>query len=758
MRRTGKPRFYELQNVTCTVDRDAVLRAVDCRTDSPVYEEVSETYDEICAGLQALLEPVGVLGFGELPARFATETYRAGTPVVYAVTSVGDGVKRASTQAFDEGDYIRGMLADAIADEALFSMEGQLLDRLREACAEHGLGVLARLEAPHDIPMEVQREAWEYLDLERRFGIGISSGFMFYPLKTTCQIFVLTEDEARFRAEHDCRRCPNVGCRRRHIPDTKLTVQNGEQRESFFIKAGESVLEGLTRQGYVLHAPCGGNGSCRKCRVRIVRGTARIGAEDEQAFSPRELELGWRLACRLYPSEDLEINVPGSSEMQFEAVAEYGTAGGGVREPQHAAEACGKSFGRSVGKVSEKSKSYHIAIDVGTTTLAFALLDAASGRTLHSVTAANSQRAYGADVISRIQAAADGKAEALQEAIRADLRGGCTQLLREAGVSEDRVRRIAVSGNTTMGHLLMGYDCAGLGQYPFTPVNLELLRGTDRELLGFGNGQTEVTLLPGISAYVGGDIVSGLYANGFAQSEETSLLIDLGTNGEMALGNRNRILVTSTAAGPAFEGGCIEWGMGSVAGAICSVRMDGGSVGIETIRGASPEGICGTGVVEATAELVRTGIVDETGAIDEAYAEHGFPLARTADGRQIVFTQKDVREIQLAKAAVRAGMETLLLRYGIPVSEVKCVYLAGGFGYRLDANQAVAIGMLPEVLRGRIYAVGNSSLAGAAAYLHEENAEQTLAQLIRQSEEIGLSADPDFNEFYMEAMFFPEQQ
>lgn len=220
------------------------------------------------------------------------------------------------------------------------------------------------------------------------------------------------------------------------------------------------------------------------------------------------------------------------------------------------------------------------------------------------------------------------------------------------------------------------------------------------------------------------------------------------------MGNQEKILVTSTAAGPAFEGGNITWGMGSVPGAICSAKLDGEKAVLKTIQDREPEGICGTGVVEIASELVKEELVDETGLLDEAYFESGFPLGIAPDGRQIVFTQKDVREIQLAKAAIRAGMETLILRYGITKDQVKKVYLAGGFGYKLDKEKAVEIGMFPEEFLDRIETVGNSSLEGAADYLLDEEAEAKINRIRAVSKEIPLSADKDFNELYMDFMFF----
>lgn len=724
--------FYELHNLKFKIEKESVLKAMDCYEDSPVYEEVVDTYEEICEDMLSLVEPVGILGFGTLPESVATEKYKAGTPVVYMVMSIGNGIKEESTKAFQEGDYVKGMLTDAMADDALFSMEEQVLARLKEVCREHNVGVLARLEAPHDISMESQKTAWEHLELKRRFGIDISTGFMFDPVKTSCQVFILTEDADSFKAQHDCRKCPNIHCRLRNIPDTEVVVHRGAETKRILVKEGESLLDAFIRQEIYISAPCGGKGRCGKCGVQVLNGNTWISDEDKKIYSEEELDAGWRLSCCFYPTEELEVSVSQSDESLFEAVGETeNTEESGTEE----------SF-------------YHVAVDIGTTTIAMSLIGGESGKVFHTVTSVNSQRAYGADVISRIQASVDGKKEELQKSIQKDLQDSLEKLLKEKELFGEQIKTIIISGNTTMGHLLMGYDCDTLGVYPFTPVNIDFIKGTE-EVFGTDRfGKKEVILLPGISTYVGGDIVSGMYAYDFTEKEEVCMFIDLGTNGEMGIGNKEKILVTSTAAGPAFEGGNITWGMGSVPGAICSVKLEDTEVEVKTIRKEAPQGICGTGVVETAAELVREEIVDETGALDEDYFDDGFPLAKTPDGKEIVFTQKDVREIQLAKAAVRAGVETLLLRYGIKKEEVSKVYLAGGFGYKLNTDKAIAIGMIPEEWQERIVAVGNSSLSGASKYVKDENRDKKIEKLVSISEEINLSADKEFNEFYMDAMFF----
>ena len=531
----------------------------------------------------------------------------------------------------------------------------------------------------------------------------------------------------------------------------KIFVRMKDETRSFVLGAGENLMDGLLREGFYVSALCGRNGRCGKCKVRVLSGTASVSSADRKFFTDRQLEEGWRLSCTLVPDEDLCIYLEASDEAEMEVISSF-------REESK----------RTVGV---QKTELAVAIDIGTTTIAFQLLDA-EGNVQETETCLNSQRRFGADVVARIQAATDGNAGLLRESIREDLQRGIVTLVRRTGGDLSQIKTIVIACNTTMSHLLLGYDCAGLGVYPYTPVNISTIRGVAEEMLGIPS-KAEVVVIPGISTYVGGDIVSGLYACDFEQVEKVSLLVDLGTNGEMALGNRKKLLVTSTAAGPAFEGGNLTWGTGSVAGAICSVGIRGNTdnadtrqeeTGIRlqsgyivytgTVRNQSPMGICGTGAVESIAELLRVGLLDETGLLDEEYFEEGFPLAENADRETIVLTQKDIRELQLAKSAVRAGIETLLLRYGVTKEQVDRVYLAGGFGYRLDVEKAIAIGMLPEEFAGKVEAVGNSSLAGVVKFLRETEAEKKLQELVEISEEIGLAEDGDFNEFYMEYMMF----
>lgn len=496
---------------------------------------------------------------------------------------------------------------------------------------------------------------------------------------------------------------------------------------------GESLQDAMTRQNIYVSAACGGRGTCGKCRVLLLQGEIDITSFDRKLFTEEELIQGLRLSCKAYPTTDCMIKLMTGDETDFEVVAPS------VRL-------------KNIKKTREDN--YAVAIDIGTTTIAVSLIKVNNGDVLWTYTAVNKQRAYGFDVIARMQASVNGKKEELQECIRKDLLAGIYAVVDKTGIQKEWISAIAIAGNTTMGHLLMGYSCESLGKYPFTPVNIDTIVLQFKEMFGTDYLDVPVTLLPGISTYVGGDIAAGLLECEFDKAKAPSLFIDLGTNGEMAVGNKERILVSSTAAGPAFEGGNISCGVGSIAGAISNVTIQNDTLEYRTIGDRKPVGICGTGVIELVCELLRSGLVDETGLLEKKYFEEGYPVTEDEKGNRIVFTQKDIRELQLAKAAVRAGIEILIRRYGISCEEIDTVYLAGGFGYKINIEKAIDVGLLPRELSGKIKAIGNSSLAGAIKYLTQASTPERLKHILEVSKEINLSNDKDFNDLYVGSMYF----
>ena len=504
-------------------------------------------------------------------------------------------------------------------------------------------------------------------------------------------------------------------------------------------QAGRNLLSVLREMSVNVPAFCGGTGKCGKCRVQISEAGSDaclpVSAAEEKVFTAEQLKKGWRLACMQEARTGMTVLVPEEENMQIETGFWQAAEGRPVGE--EGTSSSENSGNPDSGTMPQKPV---IAVDIGTTTLAAALVDAADGNVVRTASGINRQRRWGADVISRIDASNKGNGALLQESIQKDLRDLKEQLLQGVEIGNKAKEEIPsiIAGNTTMEHLLLGYSCETLGVAPYDPVDISLqYRG-------------DMTILPGISTYVGADIVSGIIACGMDEKEEISLLVDLGTNGEMAIGNRNRILATSTAAGPAFEGGNISCGTAGIPGAIDTVTIDeDGNAAVTTIAGEAPKGLCGTGVLEVVYELLKTELLDETGLLDDDYFDDGYPLAE-----KVVFTQQDVREVQLAKAAVRAGIETLTEIYGIEPEEIAHLYLAGGFGKKINVEKAAGIGLLPEELVEKTVAVGNSSLAGAVLFAADPAMKERFVRVAGQSEEVKLAETKAFTEHYMNAMFF----
>lgn len=647
---------------------------------------------------------------------------------LYVILTLGAAVSRQIDRYQDDGDELAAVLFAAMADTCLFALEQQVLQQLRLICRQKGCGIVCRHEPGSDLPLSVQADAVCETAAGRTAGVTVNAAMALSPEKSMSLVFDLCEDPAVFQVKHDCTACPKTDCPQRQAEsarEVRLTCPGGCR-----------VHDYIQSQGTALAMPCGGKGMCGKCRVRVVRGRLPVTPEDKRIFSEAQLAQGWRLACKAVTREAVEIVVPVQEQQGFSALA---------------AEAADE------GALSlAADHDYGLAVDIGTTTLAAALVDCTDGKILATATAVNSQRSFGADVVSRIGAACHGKGKALQKAVRRDLTRLTKQLLKDHPGTAARCRQMAIAANTTMLHLLMGWPCDGLGDWPFHPVSLGGKTYRAQEVLGPQTvlADATVTLLPGMSTYVGADITAGIWQCGLASSDDVSLFVDLGTNGEMVLGNKDQRFIASAPAGPALEGGKLTWGTGSVPGAICGVRIERGRAKVRTIDHTVPVGICGTGILEAMAGLVREGLVDETGKLVEPYFHKGFPLASTLDYQRITLSQQDIREIQMAKSAIRAGIESLIERSGISRQRVHQVFLAGGFGYYLDPQKAAVIGLLPADLAERTTAVGNTSLKGAIGLLTGAVTLEELQAIAAGAEEIVLGNDEAFQRLYIDYLNF----
>lgn len=532
-------------------------------------------------------------------------------------------------------------------------------------------------------------------------------------------------------------------------------------------KQQKNLLEMLQEKNEYISAPCNGNGICGKCIVRYKSGATEPTRRDREVFSEKQLEDGYRLACQSHPVGAYEVELP-ESEETIEVLSEWEKqqktdteelTEAYTQTPAEAKTSGGIQDKETAEGTAEKTENaiYGICIDIGTTTLAALLVNLETEADCQTAVSVNHQRTYGADVISRIDASNNGKKWEMQRCIRQDLQKLIRELLQKEKITEQQIQRIVIAGNTTMCHLLRGFSCETLGVAPFLPVDLSWMEGSAADFLGMKELDTKVVILPGISAFVGADIMAGITKMNMHRSEGYHLLLDIGTNGEMVLGNCRHMYVTSTSAGPAFEGGNISCGMASIPGVISHVFMEEtGKAGFQVIGETDGEnkkqqaiGICGTGMIDLVYELRERQMIDEHGTYSDLYFDTGYELAE-----KVKFTQNDIRELQMAKAAIRAGVDILVKKAGITFDEVDDCYLAGGFGTKIDIKKAAEIGLIPKELEMKTIPAGNTVLAGTKEVLLGRISKEELEKIQTMAEVINLAEENDFEELYLSYMDF----
>ena len=500
---------------------------------------------------------------------------------------------------------------------------------------------------------------------------------------------------------------------------SSVSVYTKGKCSHFDFSQGEVLLEILRRNGLEVAAPCGGNGSCGKCLVRVVRG----GAEETV------------LACRTPAENNMRVFLPDDGPGLINTELRMTTHGGG----------------RGLGA----------ALDIGTTTVVLALFDLESGEKLAAVSGWNSQKSYGADVVSRAQYCIEhsGGLETLSELIRRQTEKLLRDACRAAGRKRDEVTEIFAAGNTVMQHIFAGLSPEKIVRAPFIPD--ELFDGRQ----DFSLGSTPLRFAPCVSGFVGGDITAGLLAAGAADEEKTVLFLDVGTNGEMALGGKDGLSCCAAASGPAFEGAGISCGMQAKQGAVSAFRWAGAEPELEVIGGGKPRGLCASGLVDLIAALLDKGIIDGSGYLcpPENVPGFGRRLRRDENGNGCFFitedvylTAADVRALQLAKGALRAGAEVLIRQAGMCHDGISRVYLAGGLGCAINVESAVRIGLIAPELRDKTISIGNAALSGTAMALTRPEARKKLCGIRDICSYIELSGNADFSSLFPEYMTFEE--
>ena len=508
------------------------------------------------------------------------------------------------------------------------------------------------------------------------------------------------------------------------------------------VSQGKKLLKELQQQNISLPAPCGGKGTCGKCKVRVVEAESMlpVTAVEQGLLTEAEQRDGIRLACcHSYCESDVTVEVTEtSSPMDILGVE------------------------KECYDIKRKEDGVGIAVDLGTTTLVMAVIDLRDGRCLSETKVANPQRMYGADVLSRIQACGEHGVTVLQQMVLREVES----VVRQVISTGQTIRRMVVCGNSTMEHIFLGISPECISVPPYE-CQVEEMQVVDSGALWEKIPYFPVVVLPNLAAFVGGDIVAGILAMELDQQDMT-LLIDLGTNGEMALSHDGKIYTTSTAAGPAFEGGNMLCGMASVPGAICHIQMDGEDVEYQVIgqpvgnanthgtsqnpsigssshdiSGIGPIGICGSGYMEGISELLIQGFVDETGYMEKEVEIEG----------DIRIVPADIRNFQLAKSAVRSGINILCQRAGLSFAELEAVYIAGGFGKNSNLAALTNLKIIPRKFVAKTRLVGNTALEGTIHVLLE-GATERLSAVRERNVSVNLACEESFSQEYMKNMMF----
>ena len=478
------------------------------------------------------------------------------------------------------------------------------------------------------------------------------------------------------------------------------------------VESGTKVSDAARSAGVEIATPCGGTGRCGRCSVLI-----------DGDFENRVL------ACMCQIDRDMEITIPENDAGKVIAAIDDKRL--------------------NIDELSPMADGIGLAVDIGTTTVALDIVDMGTGEELYSSADVNRQKRLGDDVLARIQCAADGGTEDLRKLVLETIDG-----LTEGFPRRKEIGSAYIAGNTTMEHLFVGVDPTPIRVEPYEPVVIRSeLSGSDSGLAV--RPDARVLTMPCVSAYVGGDITSDIVYAGMDRSEGMSLLIDVGTNGEVALGNSDMLMVCSSSAGPAFEGGNLRSGMLARPGAIDSVRIEDGKVSYTVIGGVEPKGICGSGIIDLLAQLYLDGLVDKRGNFTER--------AELKDGRFVLYgdvgiSAPEIRDVMMTKAAIFSASRALVRNLGIGFGDLEHIYIAGGFGNFIDMDSAITIGMFPDVPRDRFVYLGNASLAGAKAALLSSSFRERIDDAFSKMTYLDLSSDPVFFDEYMSAQFIPHTE
>lgn len=534
----------------------------------------------------------------------------------------------------------------------------------------------------------------------------------------------------------------------------------------YHAEPGENILEIAQKAGVNIDVPCGGNGTCGKCKMRIMSGSLNYN-KGAGKLSDEDYEDNWRLACQATVEADVTLWVPAAAS---DFVSGIITAALNTPEELEKYNAMiDEVFTHGLSR-GVKEKGYGIAVDIGTTTNAVTLLDLETGKVMSRGTLGNAQIRYGADVINRIiQQGRPGGKERLQHAVLEEtLIPLFKKVIEDAKVDPMDVTRVVIAGNTTMEHLLLKANGDSIRLMPFEPEFLDHDPIKASEIRLPINPDANVILCPNVGSYVGGDITAGVLPALLWDKDEMSLFIDLGTNGELVFGNRDYLLTCACSAGPAFEGGDIDCGMRATKGAIdsCTIHKQTLMPLVTTINGGRPAGMCGSGLIDVIGELYKVGAIDARGKfiveneriVDDGYGDKQYILfyaKESATGRDIYISESDIDNFIRAKGAIFSATRTMLKSVDLTVDDIDRIVIAGGIGSGIDMENAMLIGMLPKADLSKYSYIGNSSLTGACAMLISDEAKDKVFEIAHNMTYIELSTEPGYMDEFSAACFIP---
>ena len=596
----------------------------------------------------------------------------------------------------------------------------------------------------------------------------------------------------------------------------QVKIKQGQEQITKQVEANTSLLDIISASKMELESYCGGRGVCGKCRA-ILQPAPPVKEQEEKILTAEEIEEGIRLACLHSVKEDLTVEIEEggdisilageeevSSQVQngwhrhyFEleqpsledqrsyltrVLQQYDFENANYRaikdlekrrEEENLVVLSKGNKVMRMGSADELDRALGIAVDIGTTTVVIYMLDLETGRQLTVESFYNPQKELGADVISRIQSAREKEEgwKKMQQLLLDKINETLKEMVQDLVADMDDIYRAVFAGNTVMLHGFLGVSSEDIANSPFAPMFTEQLNLRPQSVGLDIFQQGEVVVMPAISGYIGGDIVADMLAVDLDGEEDYNLLVDIGTNGEVALGNKEKIYSCSVAAGPSFEGGNIKEGMAALPGAVDSFEIAEDEFSYSTIASEKPRGICGSGLLDLVAGLLQIGVINESGAfadadkmpsfwankytrIDDVGQIKLFSQEETNVGRPIFFSQKDVRQLQLAKGAIRAGIEILIQEADIKTESLTNVYLVGGFANYLDKEHACEIGMIPPVLSDRINQAGNGAGAGARMMMLNKNLRKKARELRAKTKYLELSTSMKFQEEFTEQMAF----